>query len=183
MQNDTVVEIARALIAGYVLFYLLLKHDTKQLRKIDGWYYIVTGFVLIFFGMIIDITDNFESLNKYVIIGNTRYEAILEKVDGYLFGLIFLAIGFSKWLPKVIKYNNKISNELNDAVKELNSINELLHICSSCKKISDNNGKWVQIETYMKDHAKAKFSHGMCPKCVKELYPDLDFSELDTEKS
>ena len=31
---------------------------------------------------------------------------------------------------------------------------------------------FVQIETYVKDHSEAQFSHSICPSCLKELYPD-----------
>jgi hypothetical protein len=51
--------------------------------------------------MIVDITDNFPTLTKYIIIGDTEYQAFIEKVIGYLAGFFLLAIGFWKWLPIV----------------------------------------------------------------------------------
>jgi hypothetical protein len=49
-----------------------------------------------------------------------------------------------------------------------------------CKKIRDDQGYWNRIETYIRKHSKARFSHGICPDCAKERYPeiDLDFDEL-----
>ena len=47
----------------------------------------------------------------------------------------------------------------------------LLPVCASCKKIRDDKGYWNQIETYVRDHSEADFSHGMCPDCMKRLYP------------
>jgi len=49
----------------------------------------------------------------------------------------------------------------------------ILPICASCKKIRDDKGYWTQIETYIGRHSEAVFSHGVCPKCIKEQYPDL----------
>jgi len=46
-------------------------------------------------------------------------------------------------------------------------------ICSSCKKIRDDKGYWNQIESYVRDHSEAEFSHSLCPDCVKKLYPDI----------
>ena len=169
MFNDTVLEIVRALIAGYALYYLLLKHNTKKIRKIDGWYYIATGFVLIFLGLVMDITDNFESLNKYVIIGNTRYKAILGDIIGYLLGLLFLVVGLSKLLPKLANFRKDASNEF-------------LTICSSCKKICNDGNNWIQAETSMKENEHSKYTHSICQECAEERYPDVDFSELDTGK-
>lgn len=45
-------------------------------------------------------------------------------------------------------------------------------VCVSCKKIRDDQGYWTQIEAYIRDHSEAEFSHGICPKCAKKLYPE-----------
>jgi hypothetical protein len=49
----------------------------------------------------------------------------------------------------------------------------LLPICSSCKKIRNDQGYWEQIEVYIRDHSEADFSHGICPECAQKLYPEL----------
>ena len=51
------------------------------------------------------------------------------------------------------------------------AIGGLLPICAHCKKIREDDGAWVSIEKYISDHSEAEFSHGLCPDCVKELYP------------
>ncbi len=43
------------------------------------------------FGSLVDITDNFEYLNRFVIIGDTETEAVLEKFVGFLGGFVLLA--------------------------------------------------------------------------------------------
>lgn len=48
----------------------------------------------------------------------------------------------------------------------------LLPICASCKKIRDDQGHWNQIETYIRDRSEAEFSHGLCPECLRRLYPE-----------
>jgi len=56
----------------------------------------------------------------------------------------------------------------------LNPPNEFLGICASCKKIRDDSkGKWVQNEVYMRDNYNIDFSHGICPTCAMELYPNI----------
>ncbi len=56
---------------------------------------------------------------------------------------------------------------------EITRLRGMLPICSSCKKIRDDKGYWNQIEVYIKEHSDAEFSHGICPECIKKLYPDL----------
>jgi CRP-like cAMP-binding protein len=45
-------------------------------------------------------------------------------------------------------------------------------ICSSCKKITDNNGSWLPIEQYIMDYTEFEFSHRICPECRKNLWPE-----------
>ena len=65
-------------------------------------------------------------------------------------------------------------NELKDALAKVRTLRGLLPICSSCKKIRDDKGYWNKIESYIKDHSEADFTHSICPECAKKLYPDLD---------
>ena len=53
----------------------------------------------------------------------------------------------------------------------VDAIGGLLPICAHCKKIREDDGSWVSVERYISDHSEAEFSHGLCPDCVKELYP------------
>jgi len=52
------------------------------------------------------------------------------------------------------------------------TLNDLLPICSGCKKIRDDKGYWSQIESYISAHSKTQFSHGLCPDCAKYYFPD-----------
>ena len=56
---------------------------------------------------------------------------------------------------------------------EVKTLSGLLPICSSCKKIRDDHGRWRQIESYVREHSEAEFSHGLCPECLRRLYPDV----------
>jgi len=64
-------------------------------------------------------------------------------------------------------------DRLEQAHSQIRILSGLLPICASCKKIRDDKGYWNQIETYIHTHSEAKFSHGICPECMKKLYPGL----------
>ena len=68
----------------------------------------------------------------------------------------------------------KIITELKEAMSKIKTLSGMLPICASCKKIRKDDGYWQQIESYVKDHSEADFSHGICPDCAKKLYPELD---------
>ncbi len=63
--------------------------------------------------------------------------------------------------------------ELKDALSKVKTLRGLLPICASCKKIRDDRGYWNQIESFIGDHSEAEFTHGICPGCAKELYPEI----------
>lgn len=60
--------------------------------------------------------------------------------------------------------------ELEQAAEEIRTLRGILPICSSCKKIRDDEGAWQQMEEYVSERSEAQFSHGICPSCSKELY-------------
>jgi PAS domain S-box-containing protein len=66
----------------------------------------------------------------------------------------------------------RLIEELQDAMERVKTLNGLIPICASCKKIRDDKGYWQQVEVYVRDHSEAKFSHGICPECTKKLYPE-----------
>jgi sigma-B regulation protein RsbU (phosphoserine phosphatase) len=64
--------------------------------------------------------------------------------------------------------------ELEDAMGMVKQLQGLLPICSYCKSIRDDENSWHQLETYVKSHSEAVFSHGICPCCwEKVVQPQL----------
>ncbi len=64
--------------------------------------------------------------------------------------------------------------KLRDAAQHIHVLQEILPICSICKKIRDDHGYWNQVEAYLADHVGTSFSHGICPDCMREHYPGLN---------
>jgi len=63
--------------------------------------------------------------------------------------------------------------ELQKSLAQVKTLRGLLPICSNCKKIRDDEGYWNKIESYIKNHSEAEFTHSICPECAKKLYPEL----------
>lgn len=64
--------------------------------------------------------------------------------------------------------------ELGGAMSEIRSLKGILPICSSCKKIRDDQGYWNQLESYLRDHGDLEFTHGICPECYRRMEDDLE---------
>ena len=61
---------------------------------------------------------------------------------------------------------------LRQAFDQIRTLRGIVPICMHCKKIRDDQGYWSQVEVYIRDHTEADFSHGICPECIKRLYPE-----------
>lgn len=68
---------------------------------------------------------------------------------------------------------NQLIQELQLALDEIKTLQGIIPVCSNCMKVRDDKGYWSQIDAYIQQHSDAKISHGICPQCAKELYPDL----------
>ena len=67
----------------------------------------------------------------------------------------------------------RLVRELQAALANVKTLSGLLPICAHCKNIRDDKGYWNQIEIYIRDHSEAQFTHGICPDCIRKLYPHL----------
>lgn len=67
----------------------------------------------------------------------------------------------------------KLITDLQEAIKRIKTLEGLIPICARCKKIRNDDGYWEEVEIHICNHTKADFTHGLCPTCTKEMYPDI----------
>ena len=78
--------------------------------------------------------------------------------------------------------------ELNIANAELQSMRaegqqqaqEMLPICSFCRKVRDADGHWHSLEEYVVQRTQIDFTHGICSECRVEHYPAIMPEEKKT---
>ncbi len=131
--SDLVLEILRAVVLLVILISLLRARVHHRFFSDRGWRFILIGFGLLLFGSLLDITDNFDSLNRFVIIGDTPVQAFLEKMVGFLGGFLMLSIGLQKWLPTVASVAEV--KRLADEVSEKNRLLERMLILRESAEI------------------------------------------------
>ena len=68
----------------------------------------------------------------------------------------------------------RLVQELQAALAKVKQLSGLLPICANCKRIRNDEGYWKQIEAFIASHSEATFSHGICPECLHQLYPDQE---------
>ena len=69
---------------------------------------------------------------------------------------------------------NMLADEIADSVLRVKKLSGLLPICAWCKKLRDDKGYWKSVEEYISEHAKAEFTHGMCPECYNKYFAEED---------
>lgn len=84
-----------------------------------------------------------------------------------------IAIEMGLYRHKAEEEREQLIRELEDALAEIKTLRGILPICSSCKKIRDDEGYWNQLEIYIQEHSEVEFSHSLCPECAKTLYPEI----------
>jgi PAS domain-containing protein len=73
---------------------------------------------------------------------------------------------------KILMERESLIAKLQEALDEVKLLSGLLSICASCKRIRNERQTWEPLESYLQSHSEAKFSHGVCPDCLRKLYPD-----------
>ena len=84
---------------------------------------------------------------------------------------------FSLSLPFLITYINeaRVQHDLGRAVADLKTalaevktLEGLIPICASCRRIRKADNQWQSIERYLETHTDATLAHGMCPDCERK---------------
>ena len=128
-----------------------------------------------------------EQTHRLIFIAQDNSSFSLD-CDIYHINENYLVIGGHLMLAndEIIKTMTLMSNELINLTRELHNKNKaleaakdqikvlggLIPICSYCKQIRDDKGYWNQLEKFITEHSEAFFSHGICPKCMQEHYPE-----------
>lgn len=76
-------------------------------------------------------------------------------------------------IRRVVARETELKHRVDEAVAKIKVLSGMLPLCASCKKVRDDKGYWNSIEQYLTDHSNTEISHGICPDCVKKLYPEL----------
>jgi PAS domain S-box-containing protein len=121
-------------------------------------------------GYIRDIEMKIKGKDGKILTGLFSGEAVESQGENY-FLTVMVDITDRK---RVEKEREEIIQELQAAIEQIKTLRGIVPICSSCKKIRDDEGYWEQVEGYLARHTHAEFSHGICPECLKQLYPGYE---------
>ncbi|MBS0663089.1 MAG: response regulator [Verrucomicrobia bacterium] len=88
--------------------------------------------------------------------------------------------GVDDFLTKPLNFDElwnrlRVAERILRYATQVRQLEELMPICSYCKKVRDDKNYWQQIEGYINERTGSEFSHSICPDCYKRVViPQLE---------
>lgn len=107
-----------------------------------------------------------------------RYYSIsvepLQDVNGGITGAACASLDITNHIH-IVKEQNEIIDKLKYALADLKTLRGIISLCSFCKDVKNKKGVWQRIDAYISQNTEAQISHGICPDCMTEHYPDFAY--------
>ncbi len=113
---------------------------------------------------------------------NSTTKVPLRDLQGNIIGIVGVGRDITE-RKQAEEQREKFIAELHEALDKIKTLKGLIPICACCKKIRDDQGYWNSVESYIKDHAEVEFTHGICPDCMKKLYPNYCKDDNDKKEA
>jgi hypothetical protein len=174
-----------------IFFYSLYVLILAVLRKRKGSVIMLMGYIVPFITVLNDIlyakdiihTGHYFSFGLFIFVfcyafvlsqKNARSYSEVESLSSEL--VLLNSSLEQKVEERTIELTGQ-KKDLQEALNNVRTLKGLIPICSSCKKVRDDGGYWDLLESYFMKYSNAEFSHGICPECAKQLYPDIDLDK------
>jgi len=106
--SDIVLESVRNLVLlGLVIFLWRAGRGREGLAR-SGWNFMLAGLSLLLLASVIEIADNYPSLNRHIVVGETEIGAFVKNFVGFLGGFVLLVVGLIRWIPSVQQLSDEV---------------------------------------------------------------------------
>lgn len=124
-------------------------------------------------GLVIDWANQTSLWSRCGLSTPIDYTATcIRQPDGTVAGVVVV---FRDITPRrqLEEERERLIHELRAALDTVKTLRGLLPVCASCKKIRDDDGYWQAVDAYIVKYNLGGVSHGICPDCLRKLYPDF----------
>lgn len=101
----------------------------------------------------------------------------IRREDGVVAGVVVIFRDISS-RRQLEEDRERLISDLRSALENIKTLRALLPICASCKRVRDDEGYWEQLDAYITNHSIVQFTHGVCPDCLRKLYPDISEEQI-----
>jgi hypothetical protein len=119
----------------------------------------------------------FASLLNDALVGAGAYTFVYVSEYAYLVVIMTMAhalLGRFVDLHRTVETARAtLEDRVKEAIADVKVLRGFIPICASCKKMRDDQGFWTRLEVYLTEHSEASLTHGICPDCARQLYPEL----------
>ena len=153
---------------------MLLVHTTPDIPPVRmvaiGTMVLMSGFIgTPLYPVALSLPSAIIILGDAVIIFSPGHDELREMAP-----LILVTYAFATYIAIISSsYHHRARYEAYLAFSQVKTLSGMLPICANCKRIRDDQGYYQQVETYIEARSDAEFTHGICPDCVDELYPEF----------
>jgi hypothetical protein len=109
-------------------------------------------------------------MDRGIVIDRDRH-GVIQKLRGIVIDLKS-EISQEKSQEVLIQLLNKTINNNGSTT------NSMLTLCSNCQRAKADNFEWIPISKDLEDLLGETISHGICPDCIRRLYPEMADSIL-----
>ncbi len=78
---------------------------------------------------------------------------------------------------RVVELQGRLTERVRDleaALARERRLQALLPICAWCRKVRNDQNYWQRVEEYLSEYAAVRFSHGICPDCLRAVQDSLE---------
>jgi len=73
--------------------------------------------------------------------------------------------------------------ELEEAMAQVRQLQDLLPICSYCKRVRNDQNYWQKVDAYLMSRGDLRLSHSICPDCYRDVVlPELAEAGIPSEE-
>jgi DNA-binding response OmpR family regulator len=79
-----------------------------------------------------------------------------------------------------IRMRLRVAERILRFTTEVRQLQDMIPICSRCRKIRNDKDYWQGVETYISEQTGSNFTHGICPECTEIYLAEMeDLSPID----
>lgn len=147
-----------------------------------GWSQIFLGLLLLTIAGWTDILDNYDVTLLGIPFGHSWQQAFIEKILGYTVGISLIAVGFSRWIPWMVKTRRRVETLNRELTYLITSFDERVEAerLSISRELHDDVAQQLTFMTFQTQILETQLNQ---PKELKKSLQKFSADASETLKT